>query len=259
MKLTIGVMVAPRKIETVDRTLQSLSLAGFSDDLTYCFFEPGEYSCQWKNQVKRPDCFFSTSYPLIPSPEGKFGNFQNFVQTLRDLVAIDPSSDAVMIVEDDAIFAQNVRVLVADEIDTGFQGGLSLYTPNIRQFFEIEKKGFQKITREYFFGGLALVISMEIAIAILNSDDILGWSGGRRQSPGIHPWEREASDAWVGKAVRKIGKEWWGWNPSLVGHYCPSSCQNGNSARGLGGPHTGARQAKRFIGEETDAVEYFRL
>lgn len=255
MKLLIGVMAAPRPVETIDVTLESLKSAGFGDDFTVVFCEPGEYLFG-HNKLTRPNIVYD-SKDLKPSKEGKFGNFQNFVQTLRDLTALSKDHDSIMIVEDDAVFASNVRPLVAEQIDQGFDGMLSLYTPNIRQFFENEQVGLQTVTRELFFGGLALVLPIDLAKKIAD-EDTRGWPGGRTQPPGILAHEREASDAWIGRRVRAHKKTIKGWNPSMVSHYCPLGCLEGNSARVTGKSHTGPRQAKRFIGEEMDAVNYFQ-
>lgn len=248
-------MAALRPIETIGVTVQSLKKAGFSSDPISVFSEPGSYDYEGP-MIVRPNRIEFSSSDLRPSSLGKFGNFQNFVQTLRDLVKQGSGGDAIMIVEDDAVFAKNIRPLVEQQIDSGFSGMLSLYTPNIRQFFDVERAGFRTITRELFFGGLALVIPISLAKEIASADT-RNWPGGRRQLPGIQPYEREACDAWIGREVRLRGKLIKGWNPSMVSHYCPHQTPEGNSSRVEGKSHTGPRQAKRFIGEETDAVEYF--
>jgi hypothetical protein len=168
MELLIGVMAAPRPVETVDITLESLKSAGFGTDFTTVFCEPGDYLFGHTKLI-RPNTLHQ-SIDLKSSKEGRLGNFQNFVQTLRDLVTLSENYDAIMIVEDDAVFASNVRPLVAEQIDNGFDGMLSLYTPNIRQFFENERVGLQTIVREPFFGGLALVLPIDLARKIAEED-----------------------------------------------------------------------------------------
>ena len=255
MKLLIGIMAAPRPVETVDVVLDSLKSAGFGSDLTFLFCEPGEY-LTGHQKVVRPHTL-SLSKDLKPSKEGRYGNFQNFVQTLRDLVSVSDNHDAIMIVEDDAVFASNVRPLVSHQIDSGFDGMLSLYTPNVRQFFDQDTAGFRTVTREWFFGGLALVLPIELAKKIAE-EDTRGWPGSKRQPPGILAFEREASDAWIGRRVRAHRKLIKGWNPSMVSHYTPLGRPEGNSSRVDGRSHTGPRQAKRFIGEGMDAEVYFK-
>lgn len=260
MRIVVGVMVAPRPVETVGITLRSLAAAGFAS-VTY-FAEPGEYEFEKEKRfvIKRPHIYSHEHQPeFTPSPGGQFGNFQNFVQSIRDLLLIDSSADAVMIVEDDALFCKNFRPLIEKGLAAPHCGLLSLYAPNIRKFFDKEEVGLRVVTRKLFFGGVALVMPRGVAEEISQQSSILEWPGGRRQPVGIPPWEREASDAWIGRAVRALGRVIYCWNPSLALHYTPQPNAESNSSRtDRGGPHTGPRQAKNFIGEGTDAVEFFK-
>lgn len=256
MQFAVGVMCAPRPVESVGRTVASLQSAGF--DQPICFFEPGHYTTQVANKITRPSILGNLLPGLTPSPDGRFGNFQNCLQSLADLVSIRPTADAYIIVEDDAIFCLQVKKFLESSLWPSCDCGLvNLYHPSIRTYSE-GVGVYRKVVRDGVVGALAMVFHPYVARMVLSNTRMVSeFKGSKHQQHGVDPWVRNSCDFWMGNAVRQAGFTVWATQPSLVSHYCPvERADQGNSTFGVGGGrHSGPRQAKNFIGELASALE----
>jgi hypothetical protein len=256
MKFAVGVLAAPRPIETVGKTVASLIAAGFEQPV--CFFEPGHYSTQVENKITRPTRIGNLLPGLTPSPDGRFGNFQNCLQSLADLISMQPNADAFIIVEDDALLCRQVAGFLEKSLWPSCDCGMvSLYHPALRSYSEGEGV-YRKVVRDGVVGALAMVFHPSVARMILSNTRMVSeFKGSKYQQHGVDPWVRNACDFWVGNSIRQAGYSVWSIQPSLVTHHCPvERVDLGNSTFGVGGGrHFGPRQAKGFIGELADARE----
>lgn len=231
MQWAIGVMVAPRPVETVHETLYCLSTSwGLKDVTVFC--EPGDYRFTGCRTVMRPETIAPKRY--LESPEGRFGNFQNWLQTADDLMKQSPDADVYMIVEDDARITRHCRSVVEDHLwPSSDCGCVSLYSPNMGAW--LHGRGLIRPNRVDIVGALALAFPGSVLRRMVEDPSIQKWGGSHAQVRAGHvePWERKAVDTWVGRALHSMHRTFWSFVPSLVQHFCPVVGRS-NSSMGHG-------------------------
>jgi hypothetical protein len=250
MKWSIGILVAPRPVPSVGKTLASIR-ASWDDVIPYCFAEPGctkELDGEICKDVLRPSILDDgTQYKC--SPEGRFGNFQNWLQSAADLVqasvwAENSDNDAVMICEDDAQLTEGIREYIESCLWPSEDCGVvSLYCPPLTQYrsgspglvkTKIVHSGATLTPRSNLVGALALIFPRKVLAELINHPSQDTWGGSHAQArSGVNPWERKAVDTWIGRALLEMGRTCWHFVPSLVNHYSPDSNVS-NSSMGNG-------------------------
>lgn len=259
--IPVAILSAPRSISTLQLTITGLAQSGFSEDLIV-FSEPSDDSIKTEIEtVVRPNSWSPRLQGIIPSPSGKFGNFQNYAQTLSDVFFKYPDSKGFLVVEDDVVFCRGLKKF-CDHWLTSNEGCLSLYTPHLRQYIKIsETPRVLPVRRENHVGCLAVLFSntglQSINRKILEASQTLAnWPGGRNQT-SVSPWERIACDAWLGQILRQESIPFYFLSHSLVEHYCPPGFESvGNSSLG-NGPNAGCRRAYQWIGDAQDAFDFY--
>lgn len=231
MRWAIGVISSPRPIETCQRTIDTIRDSWPEQPLTV-FREPGcENAISNCGIVDRPlRWHVGIGDSINPSPDGRFGNFGNWIQCARDLLSVSSrTAEAILIAEDDAVFSSGIR----DQIEGSLWpsencGVVSLYAPNMSQY-RTQRKGLVQ-TRIRFrdpmssvgnlVGALALVFRPEALSEIAFHKSIDEWKGSHSQSrAGVEgPWERKAVDTWIGRTVLSLGYSAWHFVPSMVSH-----------------------------------------
>jgi hypothetical protein len=253
MKFRSGIIMAPRPEATIMRCFRSMQLAGFDPQI---FAEPESTKLF---ATKRPDAIAPVGEGITPSPAGVFGNFQNWIQAARDLLVDADPSDAILIAEDDALFAQNIApVLERDLWPSTSCGCVSLYCPNATHYKQItsglnltQVEAPQKLTnRVNLLGALGLLFPATVLRNLVYHPSVTLWHGSHKQAenPNTKPWERKAVDTWIGRTLVQMGYSLWHYSPSLVLHYEPVGSKSNSS---LG--HSSAkrmRQARSFVGEQ---------
>jgi len=256
MKWAVGVMAARRPISTWRETAFSLQKCGWNPTV---FAEadvveeiPYGILTNHPRIVRRPQSADAVFTPAEIGPNGEFGNFQNFVQTLADLLWLEPTADVLMVVEDDALFNANTKRFVEEWLwPERHTGMMSLYCPESRPFHKLGR-GLHKMTWAEWYGSLAVLFPREVVIKMLNAEILNNWQTEEK------PWRRRGGVKRAGKMTRTMGLSDWCFCPSLVKHYSPVICDNQNSSYALGsGMNIGPRQAMDFIGENTNPWNLF--
>lgn len=242
MNIASGVLVAPRPIATVRKTVETMKANGLSP---WLFFEPGCVDENLGPSVNRPHTVSPSD--LVPSPEGVFGNFQNWLQAARDLLELAPAASAYLIAEDDAVFAPGTIDLLRRDMWPDHRCGvISLYCPNHRQYIR-SRPGLIRTTRPDLIGALAMVFPATVLRELAYHPSIKTWDGAHGQV-NPNPWELKAVDTWIGRALRLMRRTPWHYNPSLIWHNNPDP-KVSNSSLGNGMPGI-KRQARAWVGEE---------
>lgn len=256
MKFATGVMVAPRPHRTVEITLSGLRANGLQP---VCFMEPGISAIPNVECVLRP-ARRAAEGPFLPehlSPEGRFGNFQNYIQMMADLLVMFPDADALLLCEDDARICKNVIPFLKTALWPHAKcGAVSLYAPSMFTYgspFPMCKH----IVRKNTVGALATVFRPEVARKMLECAVTKWWKGDKHQQSGVAPWERRGCDAWIGNCMYYLDFGVYCFTPSLVDHYCPPESNGANSSLG-NGVAKGPRTALNYIGDDADPFKVFK-
>lgn len=254
--------VAPRPIITAEECLKSIESSGIcTAQDAYLFCEPGsEYGR--RGDVVRPDTFAEVEHGITPSPEGRFGNFQNWIQAARDMCALASLNDrekTILMVEDDAMFAPNLMpVLERDLWPSPRCGCVSLYCPNMTHYKQqfsglnltrIEAPGI--IGRSgNLVGALALLFPVEVLRQLVYHPSVATWPGSHAQAdrPDTKPWERKAVDTWVGRTLVQMGYTIWHYSPSMIMHYEPERGKSNSTMGHSAASKSRVRQARSFVG-----------
>ena len=252
MRIVCGMIVAPRPEPTAAHCMHSIARSDISVD---AFCEPGSPKIFG---IYRPDVFVEAGHGITPSPEGVFGNFQNWIQTARDLCSKASDTDAIMIAEDDAYFAPNIMELLQRDLwPVESCGCVSLYCPNLGHYSH-RNKGLNrtlivkadKVGRtENLVGALALVFPKPVLEQLAWHESVKDWHGshGQASDPRTKPWDRKAVDTWIGRTLISMSRSVWHYSPSLVLHYEPKKGRSNSSMGHSVASRT--RQARLFVGD----------
>jgi hypothetical protein len=244
MKIACGMISAPRPVSTASKCLQSLEDSVCS---TIIFHDP------YATSVTSYICEFQKS------DRNRLGNFQNWVYASRCLLE-HSDAEAILIAEDDALFAPNIYELLQRDLWPSLDCGVvSLYCPKMSQY-STANQGLNKTrittgksltTAGNLVGALALVFPRSVLQEIAYHPSVETWKGshGQASNPNTKPWERKAVDTWIGQVLKDMGKTAWHYSPSLVYHYSPDP-KVANSSLGHGTSDRN-RQARSWVGEKT--------
>lgn len=240
MRISVGILSAPRPEPTVMKCSQAIVDSGF------IFIH---HATESNNREFVSGCEFDRS------PFGFLGNFQNWIQTARDLCEF--GHDAILIAEDDALFAPGIYDLLQRDLwPSEHCGCVSLYCPAMSHYKQNEN-GLHRTevirreplsTSSNLVGALALVFPREVLLKLAWHPSIDEWKGSHHQArdPKTKPYERKAVDTWIGRTLISMGKQIWHYAPSLVQHYCPDpSKANSSLGHGLA---NGNRKARLWAG-----------
>jgi len=263
MQWSVGVISAPRGIETVQQTVDSIRGALLNVPVMV-FREPCEYfdvtGCQ---AIRRPGTISQTKMPS--SPQGVFGNFGNWIQSARDILLYDEGKmSAIMMCEDDILITPAIRDLLESHLWPASDCGvISLYSPGLSQY-RSNMNGLVRTAVKYkdpmtsvgnMVGALALVFHPDVLRALVTHPSIETWKGSHYQNKQAHldPWERKAVDTWIGRTLLALGYSIWHFSPSLVKHNMPSA---DNSSLGHGAANR-IRSAYKWAGCSERALSIY--
>lgn len=171
----VGVTTAPRAVPTLERTLESLAAAGWSD--VRLFAEPG-------SEVPR-----KFSALPVTSRHSRLGAFPNWYLGLAELVMTFPEADAYFLSQDDVLFARGLRAYLEAHLwPQPRLGVVSVYCPapytrNRAAGFYVEEHGRET------WGALAYLFPNASARAVLGTPQVvnhrLRQTGGDHQIDGL--------------------------------------------------------------------------
>lgn len=191
--LAVGMLTAPRETPTIESSLQSVRLAGFSH--IELFAEPDSFL---------PDRFNGL---CIHHRENRLGNILNFCSGLSLLLEKYPKAEAVAMFQDDISLARGSREWLDTQLWPEGAGIVSLFTPlphlDPKTGWHLRSPGFQRIC-----GAQALVFRRDILEAFLSDPRVFG-----RLHLNDH-----CDDAVVAGWAARMGIKIAYHTPSLVGH-----------------------------------------
>lgn len=221
----VGMTTAPRRTPTIERSLASLSEAGWND--VRLFAEPGSHI---------PNRF--THLP-VTWRESRLGPWPNYFLALHELLLRNPSADAFLLAQDDVLFApgdhqQSLRQYLQTQLwPDSRTGAVSLYTSAA---YATNRKGWHKLNRRWIWGALAFVYSRDALVDFLSNSAVRwrleGKAGGLRNI-----------DVVVGNWQVQRNRTIWFCSPSLAQHIGETSTIWPNARA------TGKRRARDFLGD----------
>lgn len=189
----VGMLTAPRKNETLTKSLTSLKQAGFED--VQLFAEPG---------VVVPDVF---QHLPITRNGRSLGVFGNTMAALSSLYLSQPTATAYALFQDDITVAAGLKAWCEDEFWPSGCGLVSLFT--IREQIE-ETPGWQIARRGFYrtYGAMGFVFRRDVLLEFLSDHRV--WSHRLTRAHG--------SDAAIGEWAARSGHGIAHYSPSLIQH-----------------------------------------
>ena len=224
----VGVTTAPRRQPTVDTCLASLIASGW--DSPRLFID---------GDVTIPD-----RHRHLPSTyrDGPIGAWPNYYRTLSELLEIESSADAYMIVQDDVLFPaySSTRAYVETVLWPGTAPGLvSLYCC---ADYTAHEAGWSPWGGTWQYGALAFVFSRELATSFLTDDRVRN-----RQSKSPSKHQNAGIDTVIGDWARRHDVPVFRPTPSLVQHIGHVSAIWDTSRA------VGVRRAGTFVRDQLDS------
>lgn len=233
-QFAVGVVTAARPEYTLPGTLRSLAEAGF--DELHVFAEPsaplediGEAIV-----IRRPETIARQLPQITPQPDGddagRFGCWQNALQSLADLLELKPDAQAVMLVQDDVTLAPGAREFLASDLWPADPVGLvSLYTPSNQQ--RDDSVGCHRRGDWGRNGACCNVYPRHVVEQLLAHPIATNWQGRPRKADA-EPWTIKADDSAIGSILRAMHLPAFSYVPSLVDHVAAQSSLGNGSNRG---------------------------
>tara|TARA_R100000808_G_scaffold21634_1_gene46762 strand:+ start:2849 stop:4645 length:1797 start_codon:yes stop_codon:yes gene_type:complete len=275
IKIAAGITCAKRPIPTIFDSLESCRAAGFSPTIhTEPESIPG-YSKKYEG-VQSINYTPTKKFNKTATPESKsavtifrkerLGAFENFKATLRELLGLHPTANAIAVFQDDVLYAKEIKQLLENQLwPSENTGVVSIYCPNKKEYrFEenqstTNKPAAYQIHTDYIVAAQTYIFPRKIAQAILEHPLCDTWKGyGKNPLPKGEL--KKAIDGFITAVLKDLKKEVWFYSPSLCQHYEPIqtnivSPTSSNSSLIGHGKHEGFRRAYNFIGEEKSALE----
>lgn len=218
----VGITTAPRRQQTLTRSLESLQSCGFEE----------------------PHLFLDGAVELTPAQrklpqtvrQPAVGAFSNFCLALTELLHRHPDSDAVLMVQDDAVFPEGAAVREYLERWLWLGSNPQIVSLYCCRDDNAEQPGWQPLPRQWKYGAVALVFQPAVARKFLN-DPMLPQH--LRRTDGI---AQKGIDMLLGQWAWQNQVDVYRPTPSLVQHVGHVSTL-WSRARAVG-----CRTADRFIG-----------
>lgn len=162
---SVGIVTAPRREATLEWCLDSLARADWTEP--HLFVD---------GLMRIPQ-----RYDRLPITwrERSVGAWPNYFLALSEMVQSNPSADAYLVLQDDAVLFDrgDLRTYLEATLWPGEQLGLvSLYCPQAYTVFE---PGWHELARPWFWGALAFVFPRELAREFIGNRDVIAhrWAG----------------------------------------------------------------------------------
>lgn len=238
----VGITTAPRKQSTLHRCVDSVLRAGFDPVV---FAEP-DTPCNVPLHVRivrRPHTIATPAFTASAlGPDGRFGAWQNWYQSLKDLLELYPFAEAVCIFQDDCVLTRGVREFLEHDLwPSDRTGTVSIYAPNFPGYEQAGVTGCKRVVGRHLMGAVANIFPRDVAEQIINTKSLSEWRGAAKGEQPV-PHLKKAIDTYIGHAVAELDKNTYYYTPSLAQHI------SATSSIGHGGSH-GKRRSERFPGE----------
>lgn len=232
----VGVTTAPRQTPTVDRCVKSLKRSGFHP---FVFSEPGsmtDLGCPVVQRHKRLGCW------------------RNYVQTLRDLLCLQPNAEAIAVFQDDVVACLDLREFLEHDLWPSQRTGVvSVYSPE--EYEAGESIGIDR--RKKMILGLQGAVYPRAVAQRLVDEFGHDWRGGHDPKNSVaEPHLKKAADTWVAESISKMGLGVFHYRPSMIQHIdAKSAIGHGgvNQIRARTGKHF--RKSAHFVGEDVSVLE----
>lgn len=217
MRWAVGITTAPREVPTLDRCLESLQRAGWQQPRLFV-----------DGRIDRP-------YDLpVTLRDPAVGAWPNYYLALMELLQREPDADALMVVQDDAVFYD--RVYLKDCLDQVLwladpPGLVSLYCSSA---YTMTQSGWHRCAERWNWGALAIVFPRALAVRFLTDEQALE-----------HRWQ-PYGDRYIDDVIGDFCIR-----HDIPIHYpCPSLVQHIGESSTLwpGVTATGYRRASQFAG-----------
>ncbi|MCP4166505.1 MAG: glycosyltransferase [Chloroflexi bacterium] len=246
--------VAPRRLESWQTAVDSVIAAGWENP--HLFVEPG---------INRPDGFAGswTQRPDTISPQrfadlgsdGKFGALQNYVQSINDVLALEPDAEMFLYFQDDVFCSVGLRKALS-EISWPDVSLLSLWCPSIATYQNGGKRGHDVTPglcltpNSSIMGAQAYIMPREVMELLATSKVMNEWTGRPRQGgkrPAVPGPQRRTFDYATGEALKVARRQYMYFTHSLVEHFEPGLK---NSSIGNAGASVGVFRSHNFVGRD---------
>ena len=226
----VCINAATRPISSLQETIDSV----LSEDWTNItvFAEPDTETASGAcRTIQRPETVSPRIFDML-GPAGRFGAYQNFVQSMADMLVLHPDATAFLYVQDDVIFAPGTKELLERDLWPSQRTGIvSPYCPNFKGY-RAETPRLKRINDRNLMGALCYAMPREAVEEMLRLPLVQTWKGGVRQTLVGH--NRKALDAFAGHAMAALNRKVFFYTHSMCEHYSPRGNSLGNSSVGNG-------------------------
>ena len=217
----VAVTTAPRENCTLQKSLQSMEIAGFDPVV---FAEPGSTAVQDSN-----------GYKVIENARKK-GIWHNWLHSCR--WALDNSdAEVIMTVQDDALFHPDSKTFAESILwPSEYTGFVSLYTPkhySLQPHFKTKRRdtGVNRIRTKSLWGACALIWPREVLARVIEHKVVKNWIGAPTRTKNSKVMQKRKedpslvanSDTAIGKIMNSMGRYMFFVDPSPVQHISQSS------------------------------------
>jgi len=234
-------------------------------DSPHLFVEPGvsrgDYVGPW---TQRPE---TASKQLFQSlgPQGRFGALQNYVQSLNDILLLEPDAGMFLYFQDDILAPPGLM----DALNAMSWPGISLlsmWCPSVRDYQQVgsdssNPAGLAQTPNASIMGAQAYVMPRATVEHLAACSIMREWQGRprsasrkKRKAQGPH---RRTFDYATGESLHLAGCDYRYFTHSLVHHFEPDKQ---NSSIGNAGASVGAFRSHNFVGTDAtcdDIKEHF--
>lgn len=248
----VAINAAPRPVSSLQETIDSITAQGWQD--VVIFAEPGTTKATGAQWVERPETIGPAMYTQDRlGPNGRFGAWQNFVQTMSDMLVRFPDANTLMYVQDDVKFSPGTKSLLERDLWPSHRTGIvSPYCPNF-QGYRAQLPSLRRVNHKNLMGALCYVMPRQAVVDLLALPLCQTWKGAVGGSIAI-PWQRKALDAFAGHAMQQVERKQFFYTHSLVEHFSPLGDHVANSAV-ANGRNIGFR--KEFSRVKVHACDHF--
>lgn len=241
IQIAVGVVTAPRPGPPLTgRCWDSLRSAGFEAEDILVFAEPGT-----------PDPRLRDGSMDVVWRGHRYGEWRNWIYSLRELLNRRPWANAVMMVQDDTLFLRHVRDwLEASLWPSALCGAVQVYTS---RGYRHQPRGISRVEgrkHRWLLAACATIFPRPIAEKIVKYGLTAGWRGHTVKEIE-DPARKEGVDTFIGQALRSVSRELWVHNPTLVKH------DSDQSSLDHGPADMGFRASLDFPGLDADPFNLF--
>lgn len=246
--------VAGRKVESWQTTVASVMRAGWNTPHLFAepdVQKPADYAGSW---VARPKTITPQLFRDL-GPSGKFGPLQNYVQSLNDILKLEPHAEMFLYFQDDILCPVGLREAIESvswPVNTAL---LSLWRPSSPAYCcgDVKEPGLCKTPNSSIMGAQAYVMPRATVELLASSKIMHEWKGRPRASrPKATGYTRRTFDFATGEALHAAGRSYFYFTDSVVDHFEPVA---GNSSIGNAGASKGVFRSYGFVGQYATASE----